>query len=226
MRRSQLVAVAVALYASFAASAASATDGNPDNWYRNGFFPAEEALGLARVSAKGRVRFIDDSYAECPSAAPRCVGKSYVVSGDLALTGHSYNGYVCAFFPNRVGGSAGWLRPGDLTRLPDQRTPPLQSWVGEWRDGDNEIRLSRKGNRLAADGLAFWPARYPDPKDSPGGPHDGEMGGTARPSGNSVVFEEDGCRVALRLIGPFLAATDNASCGGLNVRFDGIYRRE
>jgi hypothetical protein len=230
MRRSQLVAGVAALCAAFGASAACAANGSPDNWCRNGLFPQEEfpSLGLARVAAGGKVRFLNDFSPECPSKAQRCLGRAYVVPGDLVITGHSYGDYICAFFPNRAGGSAGWIQARDLTRLPDQPAPRLEAWVGEWRDGDDRIRLSVKGTELAAEGEAFWPAEYPDPKLVPGGPHDGEMGGTARPSGASVVFEdgETGCRVKLHLIAPFLVATDNGQCGGVNVRFDGVYRRK
>jgi hypothetical protein len=226
VRQAQLAAAAVVLSAAFGASSACAANGNPDNWCRNGFFPQEKPLGLARVSTAGKVRFTTDDYPECPSKAPRCLGKAYLVQGDMVLTGHSYGGYICAFFPNHLGGSAGWIPTGDLTRLPSQPSPPLQAWAGEWRQGDDRIHLSVKGAALVATGEAYWPSKDPDPKLVPGGPHDGEMGGTARPSGASVIFADDDCHVELHLVGPYLVAADNNQCGGMNVRFDGVYRRK
>ena len=226
MRRSQLVGITVALWVALGASSASAAGGNPDNWCRNGFFPAEEAIGVARVSANAKVRLVNDFYADCPGKASHCLGKAYVVPGDTVLMGHTYGDYICTFFPNRVGGSAGWIETKNLARVPTQSVAPLDAWAGTWRNGDDRIRISVTGRTLTAEGEAFWPAEYPDPKLVPGGPHDGQMGGTAQPNGNVAKFEQDGCQVKLRLIGAYLAATDNRECGGLNVRFDGIYRRK
>jgi hypothetical protein len=54
------------------------------------------------------------------------------------------------------------------------------------------------------------------------------MGGTAAPTGNTVVFAggtPDECRVVLTLLPPFLLAADNMKCGGMNVSFSGVYRK-
>ena len=53
------------------------------------------------------------------------------------------------------------------------------------------------------------------------------MNGIAQPVGDTVEFaaaDPNGCRVDLRLIGPFLAAKDNGQCGG-GARFAGVFRR-
>jgi len=34
------------------------------------------------------------------------------------------------------------------------------------------------------------------------------------------------CKATLVLLPPFLVASDNGGCGGMNVRFDGVYRRQ
>ncbi|MCA1633634.1 MAG: hypothetical protein LC802_07935 [Acidobacteria bacterium] len=52
------------------------------------------------------------------------------------------------------------------------------------------------------------------------------MNAKARPAGNVLTVEEDSCRVTLRLVGDYLVASDNSECGGMNVRFDGVYRRK
>jgi len=157
---------------------------------------------------------------------PALSGKGLCCSRRRRPNGLCPRGYVCAFYPNRVGGSAGWIRAGDLTRLADQHAHGLTAWVGEWRDGDNSIRLSLKAGQLVAAGQAYWPGASPELKLFPGGPNIGEMAGAARPDGAKAVFDEDGCRVELRLIGPYLAATDNDQCGGMNVSFSGVYRRK
>jgi hypothetical protein len=41
-----------------------------------------------------------------------------------------------------------------------------------------------------------------------------------------LTLEEDMCGITLRLVGDFLVADDNGDCGGVNVTFDGVYRRK
>ncbi len=130
--------------------------------------------------------------------------------GDIVLTGTENGAYVCAFFPGRNGGSAGYARQDELT--PQPSSVPLAAWNGNWRDGDNSIVLRMNGARLTASGQAYWPSAHPSPKQRPGGPNLGDMSGTATPNGNTVVFagnDPADCRVSLTLLPPFLLAADN-----------------
>lgn len=223
-RSTRLAAAAIGL-AITGAPAAYAADGAQA--CRNGSFSETEfdTLGLARVAVAGRVHFRLDGVPGCPGDGPGCLDKPYLVQGDTVLTGRTRAGYVCALFPNKAGGSAGWLRSSELTAVP-QPLPSLAAWTGRWRDGDDEIRLSVRGDALVAKGEAYWPSANPSLKDRPGGPNIGEMSGTARPQGRAVVFGKcDDCVLRLALIGDYLLASDNSQCGGMNVRFDGVYTR-
>lgn len=195
---------------------------------RNGSFPAmQQSFGLARVTGPGRLNFLGDSDG-CPNESPACRGKTYVLSGDTLLTGRDHGAYVCAFFPNRVGGTAGWVRRDRLTALPRVVAPPLRAWVGSWADGDNSIELKTNGKALKVTGEAYWPSANPSPEERPGGPNIGELDGLTTPQGDRARLADeypDGCRATLTLVGPFLVASDNGACGGMNVRFDGVYRR-
>ncbi len=53
------------------------------------------------------------------------------------------------------------------------------------------------------------------------------MGWLPAPQGNvlRVVDEEQGCEVTLTFVGTLLVAHDNGECGGMNVRFDGVYQK-
>jgi hypothetical protein len=221
-----IVALACGIVALFTAAEAYAAD---DDFCRNGSFPETDihALKLARVSASRPTHFIADSDPGCPSEALRCRDRAYLVGGDTVLTGRARGPYVCAFFANRVGGSAGWLRSADLAPVPGEAAPALTAWAGIWRDGDNQIQLTVKGEALVAAGSAYWPSANPSTKEFPGGPNVGDMSGVARPHGASAVFgSADDCRVELALVGAFLVAADNEGCGGMNVRFNGVYRRK
>lgn len=217
----------MAAVALLAASAARAAE--DDGLCRNGVFPKEQGqFGLAKVTGGGRLGFLGDMDG-CPNETPACRGTGYVVAGDTLITGRAKGPYVCAFYPNRVGGSAGWVRADRLAPAPVDHAPALSAWLGRWKDGDDSIRLTARGGALVADGAAFWPSANPSLAERPGGPNTGELSGSARPVGSRVVFrdgdDQDACRATLTLVGPFLVVSDNDNCGGMNVSFTGVYTR-
>ena len=56
--------------------------------------------------------------------------------------------------------------------------------------------------------------------------HTGEFSGKATPAGNRGHYVEGECTIDFALIGNFLVLNDNSQCGGVNVRFWGIWRRQ
>ena len=196
---------------------------------RNGDFPAgNPSPGLAKVIGADRLYFQTDT-GGCPNETAACRQRAYVVAGNAVLTGQSAGPYVCAFFPNRVGGSAGYVPAARLSPLPVPAAPPLKAWAGHWANGDDTIDLKAEGAALVADGAACWPSCHVSIKQMPGGPNLGDLSGTAAPKGRTVVFTGDdptGCTAALTLVGDFLSVSDNGGCGGQNVSFTGVYRRE
>ncbi len=105
------------------------------------------------------------------------------------------------------------------------QTPPLASWLGDWRYGENTIRFTN--NKLAGflnvTGDALW-------RGLGDNVHVGEMDERVEPRLNIVKVgesstDEHECKVTLRLVGEFLVVHDNMRCGGMNVSFSGVYRR-
>ncbi|HEX4846955.1 MAG TPA: hypothetical protein VFV30_02330 [Novosphingobium sp.] len=195
-----------------------------DGFCRNGIFTEQNpAFGLARISGQGKARFYDDMNG-CPSVGPSCQQKTYVVPGDRVVTGRSLGQFVCVYFPNGVGGTAGWMPRSRLTALPVNPRPPLTAWLGRWADNDNWVRFSRAGSGLKAEGMAYWPGANPSPEDRPGGPNTGEIAGLLRLSGNRAVEPE--CQVTFHLLNDILIAVDPVRrCDGMNVTFSGVYQR-
>lgn len=180
-----------------------------------------DELSLARVSAEGQVHFQAD-YAGCPADEPRCLQKAYSVKGDVLVAGHRRGSWTCVEYPNRLGGTEGWVRSDQIAAAPAPPPPTAGDWAGEWvRDRDASIRLTVKGGLVAADGEALW--RSPNPDNV----HVGDLAGAARPSGDRLVLKsgDDPCVAALRRLGPYLVVSDNEQCGGANVTFAGVYRR-
>src|SRR5689334_3298362 len=96
-----------------AAPASAAVD---DGTCRNGGFPIENTdFGLAIIKGAGRAYLLYDMDG-CPNTSPQCrkAGEGYVFRGDRVVTGRTTGDYVCAYYPSRGGGSAGWI---DKSRL-------------------------------------------------------------------------------------------------------------
>ena len=184
--------------------------------------------GLAVVTGAGPLMFGIDGVG-CPSSQAQCLTRAYVVAGDQVLTAGRSGDYVCALFPNAKGGSAGYIPASRLAPRPIDVAPALRAWVGRWKDGDDEIKLTIEGAKLVVDGSACWPSCNPPLSERPGGPNIGELSGASAPTGNRIVFStgsgEFDCTADMSLVGGALIVSDNENCGGHNVRFDGVYRR-
>ena len=212
----------LATLSPLAALASDLTDGGS---CRNGAFPSEQSgFALAKVVGTPRLYLLGDMDG-CPAKGePACRQRSYVVSGDTVVTGRDLGGYRCAFFPNKVGGSAGWVDRSKLQALPVP-APTLQAWSGDWKDSDNGLQIRVRDGQLHVQGDAYWPSANPTLAERPGGPNIGAVSAQAVPRGARVDFVEDTCTVHAQLLGDVLIVADNSECGGMNVRFNGVYRR-
>jgi len=174
------------------------------------FTPDDATLRGGRAVDAGRIRVLG--------------GTALIVPGQALLLGLSRPGYVCALFASGLEARAGWIPQGRVApaALSVDPAPPLAAWVGTWRQHENKIVVTRVGDRLTANGEAYWPGKSIMPAN------EGEFGGAAAPSGRRLHFAADApdpCVVDLTLAGEFLFANDNRMCGGHNVAFSGIFIR-
>lgn len=198
-----------------------------DRMCRNGLFADDDvAFSLARVGGSERLYFQDDS-AGCPARGEAvCRQKAYVVPGDVLVLGKRLGMFRCAFYPNKVGGSAGWIAQDRVEDIPVESSPSLARWSGAWVDGDDRIHITVKGAVLHAQGEAWWPSKHPLPTEVPGGANEGSFEGSSAPDRNVAIFTDGVCKVRATLVNALLVVSDNRACGGMNVRFAGIYRRK
>ena len=195
-------------------------------------YAAYQNMTLARVRSGMRAVFYRDDGDGCPAATARCQRRAYIVAGDPVLLGAVQGSLVKAAYSNAEGRpTEGWILRSMVEPVPAPRST-LSAWRGHWRydDADIDITPGKRPGRLKASGNAEWGGHDPE-RVKMGGVHVGEFDGEAVLVGDRIIFSDSessdvgGCRVSLRLIGPYLVAADNNQCGGLNVSFSGFYRR-
>jgi len=143
--------------------------------------------------------------------------------GDTVVIARSEGDWTCGYLTARTGAAQGWIRSQDLRAVPADPNPPLTAWAGTWLQDKNRITIeaSKASGKLALDGEAYW-------RGGRDNVHEGSISGEVTPAGNHAHYEEgsaESCTVDLALIGDYLLANDNNKCGGLNVRFWGVWRR-
>ncbi|MDQ3803699.1 MAG: hypothetical protein M3416_07705 [Acidobacteriota bacterium] len=218
------LALLLLLLLSAAAHAPAQAEGNPPNWCRNGAFPGDsDHFRLARVKgARGeRAYFYNDTPDDCPKPDAKCRDKAYLVPGDEVIVSRAHGEWACSWYqPRRGPERVGWIEAARLDIRAAQPRPLLSRWVGEWEFYRNSLHIRRdaRADRLAVEGQAYWQGLGDNV-------HVGEVAGSVAPAGNTLTLEDDTCRVRLHLVGPYLVADDNGQCGGVNVTFDGVYRK-
>lgn len=145
-----------------------------------------------------------------------------LAAGDVVAPYHADGDWTCAYIQQRDGAGPGWVKTSDVRDIPADTAPPLGAWAGTWANGLGRIRIAASNGKLHLTGEAEW--------HGPGGVvHTGDFEGDAAPQGNHLHFVEAGadtCTVDLTSIGRYLVANDNDRCGGMNVRFWGIWKRK
>ena len=205
------------LFLMAAAQAAMAGEpGNPPDWCRNGAFASDQDnLRIARTLRKTNLLIDNGQKKGCPQAGAVCVlGDSHADRAEELLVNSELPGFFCAYRPSNDDG--GWVAKSDVAVEAPQpsRTPPVSAWIGRWQDDDNWIRIAHKGNALRLTGRASWARR-----------NFGDFEGTSTPAANKLETSDDICKVSMTLVGSYLVVDDNSQCGGMNVRFTGVYRR-
>ena len=133
-------------------------------------------------------------------------------------------------------GTSGFLPATALVPVPVV-VPRPEDWLGTWsRNAEAEITITKgEGGKLVIAGYATYGGHDPG-RVARGAINVGELEGEAMPKGNRVFFG-DGysgeksphdfgeCQARLQLFGRYLVVEDSGGCGGMNVRFNGVYVR-
>jgi len=212
----------------------------------------ENPLSAARLVevVPGRKRNFYDAPADATEEAMLKRAKAYVVAGDLLVATATLGRFTrVAYVNHHHRARSGWIESAAL-RQTFSPMPAPHTWRGEWIageiDADIEISSGKMSDSLRLDANATWGTNDPV-RVRNGAVHDGGFAVEALPDKDLIAFtvdwtrdqqgvqslaalpysagDVDDCRVAMRLLGPYLLVRDNDNCGGVNVTFSGLYRR-
>ena len=162
----------------------------------------------------------------CPKDKP-CGSrqKAYLVSGDVVFAGPPNRGFRCAYY-GRPNGKivAGFIPIDNLKALTEDTSLSIDFVIGTWNYENDSIAMKAvAAGQVSGDGQASYQTAETV--------NEGSFSAQAPLAAGQkeLVFkegnDESSCVVKLHRRGPYLVASDNNYCGGLNVRFDGIYTR-
>ena len=183
-------------------------------------------LFLVRTSAGVERAYLYKQTQLCPKDKP-CGSrqKAYLVSGDVVFAGPPNRGFRCAYY-GRPNGKivAGFIPIDNLKALTEDTSLSIDFVIGTWNYESDSIGIkAAAAGQVSGDGQASYQTAETV--------NEGSFSAQAPLAAGQkeLVFkegnDESSCVVKLHRRGPYLVASDNNYCGGLNVRFDGIYTR-
>lgn len=159
----------------------------------------------------------------CPAADNKaCDADQELKLGDQVIVARNSLGWSCVW---KSGSEKikGWVPQKSIKKIPENRLN-LYEWAGKWVNGPNAIDITtiRQNGSTLLDvrATAFW-------NGGEGNVHTGSLRKTGHPVGNALYLEDEQlCQVLMTRVGKALVVYDNGRCGGMNVRLDGVYKRE
>jgi len=111
-----------------------------------------------------------------------------------------------------------WVSSDNVAPLVADPNPPLSAWIGRWEKGGWIEISSPDGRRLSIRGENTWHGLGDVV-------HYGTISFTTEAASNPLKLANSGCEVSATLVGDYLMLHDNDRCGGMNVRFQGAWKR-
>jgi hypothetical protein len=126
------------------------------------------------------------------------------------------DGWSCV---ERSGPGTIWVRSENINPIVPEPQPSVAAWIGHWVQGDGYINISSNdGRHVRIEGEDDW-------RGVGDVVHTGRISFEVAPTKNPLALTDGVCDVTMTLVGDYLLLHDNMGCGGLNVRFQGSWKR-
>jgi hypothetical protein len=173
-----------------------------------------EKVQIAEVSKRTAIQL------EMCGSPKGCV-EAPVAQGTPVQIYRQQGAWTCGYISGHDGSGPAWILNDALRIDPYDENSSLSAW-GVWNGGEDHvrIRLGNKPRTLLLVGNAVLQAKYTS--------HLANTKGLVVPVGNHLHFVENGsgsCTIDLILLNRYILAEDNETCGALNARFQGIWKR-
>ena len=213
------------------ASAQAAYDPNDPNNCVGIDWDDKRVVAVSKVTARPRVNFIKSPYdddfkaATCPAATAACRKKSYLVTGGFVLVARTQGDFTCVTYQSPLAKNQirtiDWLPSAALMPVAPMPSPKASDWIGTWHQpgGSIEIKKGAGGNLHIEGDMTLQAGREV---------RNGYIKAQIAPKYDTIAYNDgydDGCRVRMQRVGPWLMVEDNRVCGGYGVSFTGLYRR-
>ena len=156
--------------------------------------------------------------------------KAYVLAGDELLVNKVRGAWACVWFNGKKHETVGWVDATRLEILPKDEPVDLQRWTGKWVFSKDAgvINMSKSKDQLHVKGAARWYGGKT--QDGEAIVHFGAIEGALAPQGGKAHLAmgdgPDACQADFTLLGSYLVVADNSNCGGMNVKFNGVYLKQ
>jgi hypothetical protein len=126
------------------------------------------------------------------------------------------DGWSCV---ERNGPGTMWVRSENIKPVVPDSQPSVADWIGHWVQGDGYIDISSSDRtHVRIEGENDW-------RGIGDVVHTGQIFFEVAPITNPLALANRGCEVTMTLVGDYLLLHDNMGCGGMNVRFQGAWKR-
>lgn len=204
-----------------------------ENWCRN-IVGDNEFYSLGRIIKSSNYYVDSDSeypnttVKDCPATSTNCIdkyNKKVILNSELIL-GKSYKNFVCVYAVKNQ--SSGWLPMDSIVRV-ESSNFSLEKLIGIWIADYSKINIKKHGLEVSVSGTSRWDGLIDDNGNRI--ENIGQFHGTTLLSniqtGKFEIYDNEiDCRVKFNFVdNKYLIVSDNSNCGGMNVRFDGVFKK-
>ena len=181
-----------------------------------------EFAGVSKIQGqKGEKAYFYKNSDTCPEAGASCKQKAYLISGDYVMVTSPTDYWGCVRYVSATGvQTTGWIK-GKYLNYNNFTHATLAQWAGKWTDasGDYRVEITKAGNKLNVSGFGLY-------RTAGGSANTGEFEAAGVPNDDQILVVRQGeCKVSMALLGDRIYVAATSECGGMNVNFDGTYKK-
>ena len=205
-----------------------------DNWCRDiagssASYSLGKIIKASNYYVDNAAEYPNNKVQNCPIISSNCMDKynPNVNANSEVIVGKTYKNFTCVYDTKKQ--VSGWV-PSDRLFKMYALNFKLESLLGTWHSDASKINIKQNGDNAIVSGTSKWDGIIDENGERI--EHIGEFHGNALVSnlqtGAFEIYDDEmDCRVKFNFVNnKYLIVSDNSNCGGMNVRFNGVYKRK